>query len=216
MKTLWPVVLLILAGIAPHAHAALVVNGSFESPGFATPPYYRYLSDGDTSITGWTVGNDGIGEPPYWMNINGGPNSGGNYPVHDGFYAVAMNQGSSIGTTFPVVDGVMYDLSFWAMASSLLPPDPLRVDVAGVSTFFSDPNGPASGIFTQFHFIFTATTTDPAALLMFSNTSPVGDYKMYALDDVSITAVVPAPSAVLLLATGLVAFLSYGRQWKRA
>jgi hypothetical protein len=172
--------------LASTSHADLPGNGSFEVPGF-TSPDYRLLSDGDTSITGWTVHNDGIGEAPYWALIGGG-DPGAPYIGSDGRYSVYLNAGSSIETTFAAVAGVTYNLSFWSKpdgSRDLSEYAPLSVDVAGSSTTFTAPNG------TQ-NFAFTATLTDPNALLKFANSSAPGDYKIYVLDAASISAV-PEP-----------------------
>ena len=102
-------------------NANLLINGSFEEPGFGGG-FYRYLIDGDTSIAHWTVRDDGIGEMPYWYNFGspGSPYTNG----FDGFYAVSLNIGSSTETATSLVSSTTYRLSFWASHATN---DPLAV-----------------------------------------------------------------------------------------
>ena len=170
------------------ANDNLIANGDFESPGFNTPPDYRYLtSTGSFSptlgidLTGWTTRDDRIGEPPYLAKLSGDANE-----VHRGDYAVLLNQGSAITTTFPAQRGRAYTLTFWlrpADAPDNIPPDPLRVRIAGFAATFPTLPG-----WTQRTFHFTVSSTDTAALLEFFNDSPAGDWRVWNLDDVVVKA----------------------------
>lgn len=181
----------------------LLANGDFELPGFGVPPYYRYTANGDSStLAGWTVINDGIGEAPYVMHAG--------YPAYDatgiphGTYAVSLNQGSGLRTTFPMVGNTAYELSFWvrpgeADGSGHFTPDPLAVQVAGVTA-----NIPPTGSGWSYHtLVFIAPSSDPAALLEFLNPSPVGDFRGWAIDAVAIATVVPEPAWGALPMAGL-------------
>ena len=165
----------------PSAVAAnLLSNGGFESPGTVTT--YKFLSNNDsTSVTGWTVIDDAAGEQPYLMYKN---RSGGSYTsrVAEGLYAVAINQGSGIRTTFPVTAGVTYTLSFQARKGTTAGYTPLEVSVDGFTASFPG----VTSAFQQFTYTFTPTVTDAAAVLMFMNTSPTPDYKTYDLDAVVV------------------------------
>ncbi len=110
--------------------------------------------------------------------------SGGSYTnrVIEGLYAVAINQGSGIKTTFPVTAGVTYTLSFQSRKGATAGYTPLEVSVAGLTTSFSN----VTSTFQQFTYTFTAAATDPAAVLMFTNASPTPDYKTYDLDAVVV------------------------------
>lgn len=194
---------LLLAGcllLATPAKADLLLNGSFEAPGFFTPPYYQYLIDGDTSITGWTLHDDGVGEAPYWYNFGspGSPYTNG----YDGIYAVSLNIGSSIETTASLVSGTTYRLSFWASHASSDPLAefvPLDVTIGGLTQRFTEPLGLQT-------FVFTATTTDSSAILKFANNSTGSDHKIYALDAVNLSVVPePASTGMLFGALGVLA-----------
>lgn len=177
------IIMLLLAVALPVSSAVaanLISNGGFESPGSVTT--YKFLSNNDsTSVTGWTAIDDAVGEKPYLMYKN---RTGGNYTnrVVEGLYAVAINQGSGIKTTFPVTTGVTYTLSFQSRKGTTAGYTPLEVSVAGFATSFSS----VTGSFQQFTYTFTATSTDSAAVLMFTNTSPTPDYKTYDLDAVVV------------------------------
>ena len=177
------IIMLILAVVLPLPSAIaanLLSNGGFESPGAVTT--YQFLSNNDsTSVTGWTAIDDAVGEKPYLMYKN---RSGGSYTnrVIEGLYAVAINQGSGITTTFPVTAGVTYTLSFQSRKGTTAGYTPLEVSVAGFTATF--PN--VTGTFQQFTYTFTASATDAAAVLMFMNTSPTPDYKTYDLDAVVV------------------------------
>ena len=181
MKTL-KTIMLLLTAVLPLSSAMaanLLSNGGFESPGTVTT--YLFLSNNATSVTGWTAIDDGVGERPYLMNKN---RPGGNYTnrVVEGLYAVAINQGSGIKTTFPVTAGVTYTLSFQARKGTASGYTPLEVSVAGFNTTFAS----VTGSFQLLTYTFTATSTNSAAQLVFMNSSPTPDYKTYDIDAVVI------------------------------
>ncbi len=176
------ITLLMLAAfvpLAPATAANLLSNGGFESPGTVTT--YLFLSNNATSVTGWAAIDDGIGERPYLMNKN---RPGGSYAnrVAEGSYALAINQGSGIKTTFPVTAGVTYTLSFQARKNSAASYTPLEVSVAGFNTGFNN----VSGNFQLFSYTFTAGASNTAAELKFFNSSPTPDYKTYDIDAVVV------------------------------
>lgn len=191
-----------LAATAAPARANLITNGGFETPGFAGFPDYRYLPNGDTSITGWTVTSDGIGEEAFWAKAP-------SYTVLDGSYAVFLNQGSTIETTFAVTAGTTYTLTFGYFAGA--PGNqadylPLGVEVAGFGTTFTDATFNSS--YNTGTYQFTALVSNPAAVLRFSN--PAGNpadpgvFAAYNIDAVSIVpAAVPEPGSLALAGVAL-------------
>ena len=190
----------LLLCLSTPVSANLITNGGFENPGFSTPPFFRYLANGDsTTIANWTVMDDGIGEQPYLMNIAGYPTS-----IHEGSYALSLNQGSGIVTDFSVIAGLDYKLSFFAKTTSGIVPDPLDVSIAGFASTFTP-----EAAFTEYNFMFTASSSDSAAILQFMNTSPVGDFRIWTLDNIQVNQVnsVPAPAAVWLLGSGLIGLI---------
>lgn len=181
MKSIQTTLLMLAAAmpLAPAAAANLLSNGGFESPGTVTT--YQFLSNNATSITGWTAIDDGIGERPYLMNKN---RTGGSYTnrVIEGSYALAINQGSGIKTSFPVTAGMTYTLSFQARKGATAGFTPLEVSVAGFNTTFSN----VTGSFQLLTYTFTAGASNAAAELKFFNSSPAPDYKTYDIDAVVV------------------------------
>lgn len=173
--------------IAPLVCATnLVFNGDLELPGFSIPAYYRYLYNGDsTTIQGWTISDDGIGEASYIMHRTG--YSG----VYEGNYSLSLNQGSSIRTTFATVANTNYRLSFYTALSSNPMATPMKVKIGTNVATFSQ-----SGTQT---YDFTASTTNASTLLEFINDAPTGDFKIHLLDSISIVQVPEASSVFFLL-----------------
>ncbi len=185
-----PLILFIALSSPGELHATnLVFNGNLELPGFSVPAYYRYLYNGDsTTIQGWTVYDDGIGEASYLMNRGG-------YSVYEGNYTLSLNQGSSIRTTFASIANVSYQLSFYASISAHPNATPLKVQVGEHVATFSQ-----SGIQI---YDFVATSTNSNTLLEFINDGPVGDFKIHTLDVISIV-VIPEPTTMVCLFMALV------------
>ena len=177
-------VALLLAATAPtSSHAQnLLSNGDFELPEFSSPPFFRYLTNTNYAtqlgkpLPGWTVLDDGIQEPPYLGKLPTYTNV-----VHHGSYGIALNQGSGIRTTFATESNAIYRLSFWLRLQGTVTPLPLQVTIAGVVT-----NVPITTSWTDHFLQFTAATTDPVAVVQFSNVSPVGNFQTIGLDEISL------------------------------
>jgi len=180
----------------------LVFNGNFELPGFTIPAYFRYLYDGDsTTMQGWTVSNDGIGEASYLMHKDG-YGSG----VYEGNYTLSLNQGSSIRTTFATEVNQGYLLSFFVSISANPQATPLKVRIGDIVTTFSQ-----SGIQT---YNFVATSTNASTILEFINDAPAVDFKIHTLDVISIVQI-PEATSVLSLISGIVVILFLRRNPKK-
>lgn len=186
-----------ISGCAIAQAQNLLTNGSFELPGFTVGPNFRYLTNGSTIISGWTATDDGIGEMPYWTQK--GPSVP--YVSYDGIYAVTLNQGASLATTFSTIAGKSYDVSIWAYTGMTQYPSgyaPLMINAGGSSSSFFPV---FSGIQS---FSFVAASTNANAVFSIVNNSSVGDYKAYIVDAASVTlspvsSSVPEPGSIALL-----------------
>lgn len=194
---------------AGSTHAQGLANGGFESPGFAftdTTDNYRELFNGDsTTLTGWTVIDDGIGFASYVFHST-------RYPVHGGSYAVTLNQGSGLSTTVSLVAGQGYRLTAWMQNAALnYEPAPLQVSIGGLDASWSIPFDDSP--YRLMSFDFTAATSDAAAILRLFNGSSAGDFKAYTLDDISLAAVPePGSGALVLAGLGVLGWMSRRRR----
>jgi hypothetical protein len=171
---------LALSGFAVHAQN-LISNGDFELPGFDSPPSVRFLIDGDTRISGWTVTDYGWLGEALWNKVTWNSNY-----VHTGSYAVTLSARAAISTTFPTVSNTIYEVSFWVTVIEFGEPgDPLEVRFGGFSTNLSLLNV----VGTNLTFRFIAERTEPSANLEFINASEAWDRApAYVVDTVSIIA----------------------------
>ncbi len=175
--------------------ANLVTNGNFEA-GFSGTPNYRYLyNDNHSVVPGWVTLDDGIGEPSYIFD-----STAPEYQTRavEGRYAIALNQGTGLRTFVNLLAGQSYALHFYAKWVTNLPVDPLQVSIDG-NGFTVVPNGYET-------LVFTANTTGTGAALEFRNPSPIGNYRGYAFDDVSLIEIsaVPEPASLVMMLTGLI------------
>lgn len=200
---------LLLLGLAitPVAQANLVTNGGFEEPGtLAATPGYQYLPNNNTSVTGWTSISDGIGEDSYLMNKD---RTNLTYVprVYAGTYALALNTGNAIQTQVGLVSGTSYDLSFWARAN-VAGASALQITLGDLALSFANTTS-----FTQFNYHFTASNSDPAAILKFFNPSANGGNRAWALDNVSLEpAPVPLPTAIWPFLTGFTGLVALSKR----
>lgn len=180
------------------ANAAGFVNGSFENG--INPGSFTTVGGGNSSsITGWTVtGNsvDYIGS--YWT-------------AQDSSRSIDLNGNGQGGIqqTFDTAAGIIYNVSFWLAGN----PDGAPV----TKTVLVGATGAASASysfdFTGFNksnmgwknYTYSFLATGPSTTLSFASQ----DATAYggALDNVSVSAVVPEPAtwAMMLLGFGLVA-----------
>lgn len=180
------------------ADAGLITNGDFEQPGLSAAigdqsANYRYLSNGDTFLPGWTVIDDGTDEMPYLFRSD-------RFSTLQGNYSVWLNIGSGVTTTFATVAGRTYELSMLMYESDnngAGPAAPLQIDVAGFSTTFT---GPFQQVVTR-TYQFTAGSTDNAASLrLFDASNGGGNFAGYKIDAIDINEVesVPLPTSAAL------------------
>ena len=194
----------------PTVSFAALINGSFEiSPPIPNGSSFLVVSGGSTDITGWTVTGstiDVIG--PTWS-------------VSDGVQAIDLDGFNSTGgiqQTFSTVPGQKFTVSFDLSGNPEGNPIPKEVEVSVdgfLQTFSYDPTGQTRGTLiweaTSFEFLASGVS----ATLGFRSLTPGRNSWGALIDNVSVTGnPVPAPSALLLMATGLAGFMAW--RWKKA
>lgn len=184
---------LALACAAGPAHAASIVNGSFESATVNPGGGFVTLGTGSTAITGWTVTGGSIDY------------IGGYWQAQDGQRSVDL-AGSSLGTlaqTFSTIANVTYEVTFWISKN----PDGGAVVRTGTISAgansglftYSASNSRANMNWVQDTFRFTATGS--STTLSFAANADAGCCFGPALDNVGI-AVVPEPASWALFILG--------------
>jgi hypothetical protein len=154
----------------------LLRNGAFELPGLPPEQDQVLLANGSTYVSGWTVINDGIGQPPFYGNTDL------NDAVFSGEYGVVLNQGSGIRTSFRAEVGEFYELSLWIRPDDCpgcTTPAPLRVSFGDQVVSLPVEQG-----WTQQKVEFY--TTRSLNTLELFNPASSGDYKRYSIDEVAV------------------------------
>ena len=154
----------------------LLRNGDFELPGLPSGQDQRFLTNGSTYVSGWTVINDGVGQPPFYGNTDL------NDAVFSGEYGLVLNQQSGVRTSFRAEVGEFYELSLWLRPDDCpgcTTPAPLRVSVGGQVVSLPVEEG-----WTHQKVEFY-TTRSLNTLELFNPASP-SDYKRYTIDEVVV------------------------------
>jgi hypothetical protein len=104
--------LTVCLSLCQNANAEIVLNGSFEEPGFSfsgSSDNFRYLLDsGDTSIANWTTTRtQSVGERVFWFHSS-------RLPTFEGSYALALTDGGAASTEIDLESNQSYLLSFYS------------------------------------------------------------------------------------------------------
>lgn len=157
----------------------VILNGGFESPGLPADQDMLLLPNGSTYVSGWTVINDDVGQPPFYGNTDL------NDAVLNGEYGLVLNQGSGVKTTFRTESGAFYELGLWLRPDDCLScdsPAPLRVTINSSPLSLEQRSG------WSFQSIQFFATNSINTLELFNPSSP-RDFKRYTIDDVAIRKV---------------------------
>lgn len=217
-----------LLSAAGPARSELIVNGSFESnPASAiAQPNGNYrdhgawirLAPGTPYLTGWTVAGFGTGPT---LGVDWHLGTALPRVAQDGLRMIDLHidgsggQGPGQGTisqSFPTVAGASYLLSFWLAGPSsgaqggTLDPRQVVVDITGspLQLFSAPASDPANQQWYRQTFGFQAVGA--ATTLTFSPPAGSGASGFWGafLDNVSVVSTVPEPSALMLVAAGLI------------
>ncbi len=206
--------LLLPLTLAALARGQLIMNGGFETNNLNGAEGSRLLDSGDsTTISGWTIINDGSGERPFLMRSGGSMSDP--YPIGEGTFTLALNIGSGVSTSLNVTAGYSYTVTFLAERDSTNAD--FRVSLDGDDHFITVTNDYSVGTpnnFGTYQTTFVAASTGVASLVFF-NPSTGADYKQYYLDGVSVTSI-PEPATVALLTSlSALALVTLRRQRSR-
>jgi hypothetical protein len=157
----------------------VILNGGFESPGLPDDQDMMLLTNGSTYVSGWTILNDTVGQPPFYGNTDL------NDAVLSGEYGLVLNQGSGVKTIFRTEIGAFYELGVWLRPDDCLScdsPAPLRVTINESSLSFQQISG------WSYQTVQFFATNSINTLELFNPSSP-RDFKRYTIDDVAIRKV---------------------------
>ncbi len=192
-----------------EARANLIVNGSFELGNY-TGDKWTDIAPGSVALTGWRNTGTGI--------INWHNDAEMQKPF-DGTKVVDLNNGGGgladtgiLSQSFATDVGASYLLTFYFSGPGTGFPDPrqVQVNIAGIQQVFSQAAS-SNGDLVWGKETLTFIATDPTTTLMFTSVNGSG-YWGPLLDLVSVDAVVPEPSSLVILAGGAVVMLVLGRR----
>ncbi len=211
-----------LVAVSAPSQAQLISNGSFETPVVPSASFQGFGTG--SSFGGWTVvgasGNVAVVSGSFTQN-------GFNFPAQSGAQWLDLtgtsNTATGVQQTIATVIGSTYSLSFWV--GNIVDPNGIfgttstvavLVNGTALASATNTGAGSPTQAWQQFTRSFTATST--LTTLTFLNGDPSNDTSN-GLDNIVLlgpTSTVPEPSAVGLLAIGLVGAAAQRRRMRRS
>jgi hypothetical protein len=147
--------------------------------------------------------------PPGW---SASPQAACNTHAHTGSWAAAFELTSTLSQSISTIPGTTYDFSFWVSGIDLVTPDQFTASFGSSQVLNLVNVTPTTYTFED----FTASATAASTTIGFAGTAPTGGGG-WLVDDVSVTAVTPAPepASLTLLAAGLLGFGAIRRRQSR-
>jgi hypothetical protein len=181
---------------AAPVRADLIVNGSFENP--VVPNGQQQSVSG--SFSGWTV----VSDPVQFFNTNYVESNirfnaqSGNQAIDVSGYTNTMSDG--IQQTVATSIGQRYELSFYVGRADHFDPGAATVDLSidGGSRFHYTNTGPTSRDINWEQFTVDFTATQSSTSLAFLNGTPIASGVVAGLDNVTLTAITPEPSTLVI------------------
>lgn len=201
----------------PRAEAAILINGSFETPAVGNPKILSVNPGGEPSGFGWTVTsplpNNGNVEVKAQGYVGGNGTLHFDGPAYDGTQWLDLDgfpNPGAIAQSFATTPGVQYSLSF-AYANN-----PFRIGGPASATVFVQNSADNANLLvpvllshgtatsTDYHWTLSGpllfTATGSSTTLRFVSTDVTGDAGIF-LDAISVSAV-PEPASLAIWGLG--------------
>lgn len=188
----------------------LIVNGDFEAGKTGFTSDYTYFSTPINAATSYAIGNNPREWHAYRQWASFGDHTTGHGLMFIGDGATASNK-VVWQQTVAVASNTLYTFSYWGASSFSSSPAKMRVTINGiqVGNDFMFPS--ETGQWQQFSVFWNSGSATQATIrLVNQNTAGYGND--FALDDISLQAVVPEPGAMYFFSAGIVAVLM---RWRK-
>jgi choice-of-anchor C domain-containing protein len=182
--------------------SSLITNGSFEEGAFNSANAFNTIGNGNSAITGWTVGGDSVD----WIGTYWQP--------QDGTHSIdlAGNNPGTLSQSFATTFGQAYLVQYWMAGNPDGAPTVKTLNanvIVNVPASFNDTGFDKLNMgWVLKSFSFVANGTTSTLTFVDTDTGPYGP----ALDNVSVVAVPePATWAMMILGFFGIGFMAYRR-----
>lgn len=183
----------------------LIVNGDFEAGNIGFTSDYTYFSAPINADTSYAIGNNPREWHAYRQWASFGDHTTGHGLMFIGDGATAPNK-VVWQQTVAVASNTLYTFSYWGASSFHSSPARMRVTINGiqVGSDFMFPS--QTGQWQRFSVLWNSGSATQATIRLVDQTLKA-DGDDFALDDISLQAVVPEPGTMCLFSVGVMAVL---------